>query len=137
MASINKVILIGNLGADPEVKHLPTGDAVANLRLATTDTWKNKEGQKQEATEWHRISFFGKQAETLGQYCTKGSSLYIEGSIRTRKYVDKDGVEKYSTEIKGDRFQFLGGRRDSESSPAPQRSSAPSQPNDFDDDIPF
>ncbi len=109
MASVNKVILVGNLGADPEVRYLPSGEAVTNLRLATTDTWKDKEGSKQETTEWHRVSFFGRQAEVCGQYLKKGSSIYVEGSIRTRKYTDKDGNEKYATEIRGERMQMLGG----------------------------
>lgn len=111
MASVNKVILVGNLGADPEVRYLPSGEAVVNLRLATTDTWKDKEGNKQEATEWHRVSFFGRQAEVCGQYLKKGSQIYVEGSIRTKKYTDKDGAEKYATEIRGDRMQMLGGRQ--------------------------
>jgi single-strand DNA-binding protein len=111
MASVNKVILVGNLGADPEVRYLPSGEAVVNLRLATTDTWKDKDGNKQEATEWHRVSFFGRQAEVCGQYLKKGSQIYVEGSIRTRKYTDKDGQEKYATEIRGDRMQMLGGRQ--------------------------
>lgn len=154
MASVNKVILVGNLGADPEMRYLPSGDAVASLRLATTDTWKDKDGNKQEATEWHRVSFFGRQAEVCGQYLKKGSQIYVEGSIRTRKYTDKDGVEKYATDIRGDRMQMLGGRqgmggdapqRDSggsRSDSAPRKPAAPPAQgggnfNDFDDDIPF
>jgi len=155
MASVNKVILIGNLGADPEMRYLPSGEAVVNLRLATTDTWKDKEGNKQEATEWHRVSYFGRQAEVCGQYLKKGSQIYVEGSIRTRKYQDKEGQEKYATEIRGDRMQMLGSRqgmgdappRDSGSRGAQgqdggQKKPAASQPaggnfNDFDDDIPF
>ena len=90
MASVNKVILIGNLGADPEMRYLPSGEAVANLRIATTDTWKDRDGNKQEATEWHRVSFFGKTAEVCGQYLKKGSAVYVEGSIRTRKWQDQD-----------------------------------------------
>ena len=154
MASVNKVILVGNLGADPEMRYLPSGEAVANLRLATTDTWKDKEGNKQEATEWHRVSFFGRQAEVCGQYLKKGSQIYVEGSIRTRKWQDKDGQDKYTTEVRGDRMQMLGGRQGM-GGDAPQRDSgggrdsaprkpAASQPassggnfNDFDDDIPF
>lgn len=111
MASVNKVILVGNLGADPEMRYLPSGEAVANIRIATTDTWKDKDGNKQEATEWHRISFFGRQAEVCGQYLKKGSQIYVEGSIRTRKWQDKEGQERYSTEIRGDRMQMLGGRQ--------------------------
>ena len=110
MASVNKVILIGNLGADPEMRYLPSGEAVANLRLATTEQWKDKSGDKQETTEWHRVSFFGRQAEVCGQYLKKGSSVYIEGSIRTRKWQDQSGQDRYSTEIRGDRMQMLGGR---------------------------
>ncbi len=110
MASVNKVIIVGNLGRDPEMRYLPSGEAVANLAVATTDKWKDKDGNAQEATEWHRVSFFGRTAEVCGQYLKKGSQVYIEGSIRTRKYVDKDGVEKYATEVRGDRMQMLGGR---------------------------
>lgn len=110
MASVNKVILVGNLGADPEVRYLPSGEAVANLRLATTDTWKDRDGNKQEATEWHRVSFFGKIAEVCGQYLKKGSAVYVEGSIRTRKWQDQSGQDRYTTEIRGDRMQMLGGR---------------------------
>lgn len=110
MASVNKVILIGNLGADPEMRYLPSGEAVANLRLATTDTWKDKSGEKHEQTEWHRVSFFGRQAEVCGEYLKKGSPIYVEGSIRTRKWQDKEGQDRYTTEIRGDRMQMLGGR---------------------------
>ena len=110
MASINKVILIGNLGADPETRYLPSGDAVTNIRIATTDTWKDKSGEKQEHTEWHRIAFFGKLAEIAGEYLKKGSPVYIEGRIRTRKWQDKEGQDRYSTEIVADRMQLLGGR---------------------------
>ena len=110
MASVNKVILIGNLGADPETRYLPSGDAVANIRLATTDVWKDKSGEKQEHTEWHRVAFFGKLAEIAGEYLKKGSPVYIEGRIRTRKWQDKDGQDRYSTEIVADRMQLLGGR---------------------------
>jgi single-strand DNA-binding protein len=112
MASVNKVIIVGNLGRDPEVRYMPNGDAVATLAVATTDTWKDKNsGEKKEQTEWHRISFFGRTAEVCGQYLKKGSSVYVEGSLRTRKYTDKDGIEKYSTEIRGDSMQMLGGRQ--------------------------
>lgn len=147
MASVNKVILVGNLGSDPEVRYLPSGDAVANLSLATTDTWKDKDGNKQEATEWHRISFFGRQAEVCQQYLKKGSQIYVEGSIRTRKWQDKDGQDRYSTEIKGDRMQMLGGRREGGegggSAPRAAAGGGGGQPpssgnfNDFEDDIPF
>ena len=110
MASVNKVILIGNLGADPETRFLPSGDAVANIRIATTDNWKDKSGDKQEHTEWHRVSFFGKLAEIAGEYLKKGSPGYIEGRIRTRKWQDKEGQDRYSTEIVADRMQLLGSR---------------------------
>ena len=148
MASVNKVILIGHLGADPEIRYLPSGEAVANLRLATTDVWKDKDGNKQEATEWHRVSFFGRQAEICGQYLKKGSQIYVEGSIRTRKWQDKDGQDRYTTEIRGDRMQMLGGRPAGGDSapaarPAPAAAPVPAAPagggnfNDFEDDIPF
>ena len=110
MASVNKVILIGNLGADPETRYLPSGDAVTNIRIATTDTWKDKSGEKQEHTEWHRVAFFGKVAEIAGEYLKKGSPVYVEGRIRTRKWQDKEGQERYSTEFVADRMQLLGGR---------------------------
>ena len=136
MSSVNKVILIGHLGADPEMRYLPNGDAVANLRLATSEKFKDKAtGESKDLTEWHRISFFGKTADICGQYLKKGGLIFVEGSIRTRKYTDKDGIEKYSTEIRGDRMQMLGGRTD-DSAPAPQRSAAPQAPM-LDDDIPF
>jgi single-strand DNA-binding protein len=148
MASVNKVILIGNLGADPEIRYLPSGEAVANLRLATTDTWKDKDGNKQESTEWHRVSFFGRQAEVCGQYLKKGSQIYIEGSIRTRKWQDKDGQDRYSTEVRGDRMQMLGRREGMGDAPPREREAAPAQAaggkkvpatgfGDMDDDIPF
>jgi len=110
MASVNKVILIGNLGADPETRYLPSGDAVANIRIATSEKWKDKSGEQQEHTERHRIAFFGKLAEIAGEYLKKGSPVYIEGRIRTRKWQDKEGQDKYSTEIVADRMQMLGGR---------------------------
>jgi single-strand DNA-binding protein len=112
MASVNKVIIVGNLGRDPETRYMPSGDAMTSIAVATTDSWKDKTtGEKKEQTEWHRISFFGKLAEIAGQYLKKGSQVYIEGSLRTRKYTDKDGVEKYSTEIKADTMQMLGSRQ--------------------------
>ena len=110
MASVNKVILIGNLGADPETRYLPSGDAVTNIRIATSEKWKDKSGEQQEHTEWHRIAFFGKLAEIAGEYLKKGSPVYVEGRIRTRKWQDKEGQDKYSTEIVADRMQMLGGR---------------------------
>jgi single-strand DNA-binding protein len=111
MASVNKVIIVGNLGADPETRYTPGGDAVTNIRVATTDKWKDKaSGEMKEATEWHRISFFGRLAEVAGEYLKKGSQVYIEGSLRTRKWQDKDGQDKYSTDIRGDVMQMLGRR---------------------------
>ena len=111
MASVNKVILVGNLGKDPEVHYTADGAAIANITLATTDTWKDKtSGEKKEATEWHRVSFFGKLAEIAGQYLKKGRSVYIEGRIRTRKWQDKEGQDRYTTEIIADQMQMLGSR---------------------------
>jgi single-strand DNA-binding protein len=111
MASVNKVILIGNLGRDPETRYLPSGDAVTNISIATTEKWKDKGGEQQEHTEWHRISFFGKTAEIAGEYLKKGSPVYVEGRIRTRKWQDKEsGQDRYSTEIVADRMQLLGSR---------------------------
>ena len=111
MASVNKVILVGNLGADPETKYLPSGDAVTNIRMATTDRWKDKaSGEMKEATEWHRIAFFGRLAEIAGEYLKKGSQVYVEGRIRTRKWQDKEGQDRYSTEIVADAMQMLGSR---------------------------
>jgi single-strand DNA-binding protein len=110
MASVNKVILIGNLGRDPETRYTTGGDAVTNLRIATTDVWKDKAGEKQEKTEWHTVVLFGRQAEIAGEYLKKGRPVYIEGRLQTRKWTDKEGVEKYSTEVVGDRMQLLGSR---------------------------
>ena len=111
MAAVNKVILLGNLGADPETRYMPNGDAVATVRLATTESWKDRNsGEKRESTEWHRVVFFRKLAEIVGQYLKKGSSVYIEGRIRTRKWQDKDGQERYTTEIEATEMQMLGGR---------------------------
>lgn len=148
MASLNKVQIIGNLGKDPEVRYLPSGDAVANITVATTEKWKDKQsGELTEKTEWHRINFFGKLAEIAGQYLKKGSSVYVEGSIHTRKWTDKDGQEKYSTEIRADNMQMLGARPEGQSSaparqqPAPQNKPAGAKPStgfdDMDDFIPF
>jgi len=154
MASVNKVILIGHLGADPEVRYAPSGDAVCNIRMATTETWKDKvTGEKKEATEWHRITFFGRLAEIAGQYLKKGSQVYIEGSLRTRKWQDKDGQDRYTTEIRADEMKMLGSRPSAGDTPqqgsnpapppaaAPAKNSAPARqsapPADFDDDIPF
>ncbi len=111
MASVNKVILVGNLGADPETRYMPNGDAVANVRLATTESWKDKAtGEKREITEWHRVVFYRKLAEIVGQYLKKGSAVYVEGRIRTRKWQDKEGQERYTTEIEASEMQMLGGR---------------------------
>ena len=112
MASINKVIIVGNLGRDPEMRTFPSGDQVANVTIATTDKWKDKQtGEMREATEWHRVVFNGRLAEIVGQYLRKGSQVYVEGSLRTRKWTDQAGVEKYSTEIRADQMQMLGGRQ--------------------------
>ena len=112
MASVNKVILLGNLGRDPETRYTTGGDAVTNLRIATSEQWKDKSGEKQERTEWHTVVLFGRQAEIAGEYLKKGRSVYIEGRLQTRKYTDKEGVEKYSTEIVADRMQLIGSARD-------------------------
>ena len=149
MASVNKVILIGNLGADPETRYLPSGDAVTNIRIATTDTWKDKSGEKQEHTEWHRVAFFGKTAEIAGEYLKKGSPVYVEGRIRTRKWQDKEGQDRYSTEVVADRMQLLGGGRGGGAEPmarepvAAGAGAAKAPPrkgggfDEMDDDIPF
>ncbi len=110
MASVNKVILVGNLGRDPETRYMPDGGAITNISIATTDTWKDKSGEKQEKTEWHRVAFFGKLAEIAGEYLKKGSQVYVEGRLQTRKWQDKDGADKYTTEIIADRMQMLGSR---------------------------
>ena len=166
MASVNKVILVGNLGKDPETRYAPSGDAICNITLATTDTWRDKaSGEKREATEWHRVVFFGKLGEIAGEYLRKGSQVYVEGEIRYDKYTGQDGVEKYTTDIVANEMQMLGGRaggsgegggyaergeRPQRSAP-PRRESAPAQRapapaasqagggfDDFaDDDIPF
>ena len=155
MASINKVILIGNIGKDPEIRYMPSGDAMVNLTLATTDSWKDKNGEKQERTEWHRVAIFGKLAEIAGEYLKKGSQVYFEGSLKTRKWTNKEGQDQYTTEVIADKMQMLGGRGGSanmeNNGPAeskPSRSNAPAQNNsqpkssgnsfdDLDDDIPF
>ena len=112
MASVNKVILVGNLGNDPEVKYMPSGGAVTNISIATTDNWTDKSsGQKQERTEWHRVVFFNRQAEVIGEYMRKGSQIYIEGRLQTRKWQDQGGQDRWSTEIVAQNFQFLGGRQ--------------------------
>jgi len=142
MASINKVIIVGNLGRDPETRYTTGGDAIANIAVATSDRWKDKAtGEQKEATEWHRISFFGKLAEIVGQYLKKGSQVYIEGRLRTRKYTDKDGIERFATEIIADTMQMLGGRGDTDSAPRQAAQPAAQRPQPGggfpDDDIPF
>ena len=162
MASVNKVILVGNLGRDPETRYLPSGDAVTNVAIATTEQWKDKSGEKQESTEWHRVAFFGRLAEIAGEYLKKGSQVYVEGRLQTRKWTDKEGQERFTTEIRADRMQMLGSRggmgggdysegddqasRPARSAPAPRPASssssgaaprAPSKFDDLEDDIPF
>ena len=159
MASVNKVILIGNLGKDPEVRYSPNGGAVTNITLATSESWKDKNtGEKQEKTEWHRIVFFGKLAEIAGEYLKKGSQVYIEGRLQTRKWQDKEGKDRYTTEIVAGEMQMLGSRegrggppsdfdqsvdegRSSSAGRAPAAAASGAKPSggggDFDDDIPF
>jgi single-strand DNA-binding protein len=151
MASVNKVIIVGNLGADPETRYLPSGEAVTNIRVATTDRWKDKQsGEMKEATEWHRIAFFGKLATVAGEYLKKGSQVYVEGQLRTRKWQDKDGQDRYSTEIRADVMQMLGRREgcgEPREAPAsrgaePKAAAAPAKKpagkfDDMEDDIPF
>lgn len=154
MASVNKVIIVGNLGKDPEVRYMPNGEAVANITVATTDTWKDKTtGERREATEWHRVAFYRKLAEIAGQYLKKGSQVYIEGSLKTRKWQDKEGHERYTTEIIADTMQMLGRREGGGSPDYEQRGAGGGRPaaaaekpaqqpaggamNDFEDDIPF
>ncbi len=111
MASVNKVIIVGNLGRDPETRYLPSGEAVTNISVATTSSWKDKaSGEKKEETEWHRVSAFGRLAEIMGEYLKKGSQVYIEGQLRTRKWQDKEGKDRYTTEIRADTMQMLGSR---------------------------
>ena len=110
MSSVSKVILIGNLGRDPEIRNLPSGEAVANISLATNSKYKNRNGEMVEETEWHRVTFFGRLAEIAGQYLKKGGSVYVEGRLKTNKYVDKDGIEKYTTNIIANEMKMLGGR---------------------------
>ncbi|MDH4051971.1 MAG: single-stranded DNA-binding protein, partial [Rubrivivax sp.] len=155
--SVNKVILIGNLGRDPEVRYAPSGSAICNVTLATSRNWKNRDtGERQEETEWHRVVFYDRLAEIAGEYLKKGRPVYVEGRLKTRKWTDKDGVDKYTTEIVADQMQLLGGRegmggapedggdRPARSAPAP-RAAAPKPAakssstgfDDMDDDIPF
>ncbi len=112
MASVNKVIIVGNLGRDPETRYAPNGDAICNITVATTDSWKDKQtGERKEQTEWHRVSFYGRLAEIAGQYLRKGSPVYVEGSLRTRKWQDKEGQDRYTTEIRAEQMQMLGSRQ--------------------------
>ncbi len=148
---INKVILIGNLGNDPDIRYTGSGAAVANISLATAESWRDKDsGEQQERTEWHRIVFFGRLAEIAGEYLRKGSQIYVEGRLQTRKWQDKEGNDRYTTEIVGNEMQMLGGRASAgsasynDSAPAQRPASNPQpQPatsgasDDFDDDIPF
>ncbi len=147
---VNKVILVGNLGKDPEVRYMPSGSAAANLTLATSESWKDKQtGEQKERTEWHNIVFFGRLAEIAGEYLKKGSQIYVEGSLRTRKWQDKSGNDRYTTEIVANEMQMLGSRGGSgggggggggynqESESAPASSSSSGAGMDFDDDIPF
>lgn len=149
---INKVILIGNLGADPEVRYMPSGGAVANVTIATSENWKDKAtGENQERTEWHRVVFFNRLAEIVGEYLRKGSKVYVEGSLRTRKWQDQNGVDKYTTEIVAAEMQMLDSRGQGSGAPSAPRSSQQSSGHDshasmpqsapmaeeFDDDIPF
>ena len=154
MASLNKAILIGNLGQDPEVRYAPSGDAICNVSVATSESWKDKtSGEKRESVEWHRVVFFGKLAEIAGQYLKKGSQVYVEGRIQTRKWQDNDGQDRYTTEIRADTMKMLGGKAEGGEAPRqsapqqrqdPQRSAPSRQPAPaaggfavFSDDIPF
>ena len=148
---VNKVILVGNLGKDPEVRFAPSGSAMANITVATTESWKDKQtGEKQEKTEWHRVVFFNRLAEIVGEYLKKGSQVYIEGRLQTRKWQGQDGQDRYTTEIVASEMQMLGGRpgggsdtawntqqqaAPAQQQAAPQASTPPS--DDFDDDVPF
>lgn len=143
--SVNKVIIVGNLGRDPEVRYMPSGEQITSIAVATTDRWKDRQtGEQKEATEWHRVSFFGRLAEIAGKHLKKGSQVYIEGKLRTRKYTDKEGIERYATEINADTMQMLGGKQDQQSGGngyAAAKGGAPKTraPNlsDVDGDFPF
>jgi len=138
---INKVIVLGNLGADPDARYMPNGNAVTNISVATTDTWKDKEsGERQEKTEWHRVVFFGRLAEIASEYLKKGSQVYVEGRLQTRKWEDKEGNDRWTTEIVANEMQMLGERVSQSSSDnlsTTKRSSSEFTSDDFDDDIPF
>jgi len=143
MASVNKVIILGNLGRDPEVRFMPNGEAVCNFSIATTENWKDKAGVKQEKTEWHNIIMYRKLAEIAGEYLKKGSSVYLEGRLQTRKW-QKDGVDRYSTEIIADNMQMLGSKSESSSGNTQRQAEKPNEqkagfddPMNFEDDIPF
>jgi len=135
MASVNKVIVLGNLGKDPELRHLPNGDAVCNFSLATTESWKDKDGNKQDKTEWHNVVIFRKLAEIAGEYLKKGRPVYIEGRLQTRKWQDKDGKDRYTTEIVADQMQMLGGR--DEAKEVAKTSAPKTNFDDMESDIPF
>jgi len=138
MAGVNKVILVGNLGADPDVREMPTGGSVARLSIATSESWRDKvTGDQKERTEWHRVVFFGKRAETVSQYLKKGSKIYVEGSLRTNKWQDKDGNDRYTTEVIAGNFQFLDSRGSGENVTQNIPSESSSEDDPFDDDIPF
>jgi single-strand DNA-binding protein len=143
---VNKVILVGNLGRDPEIRYTTSGSAIANVALATTDSWKDKQsGDRQDKTEWHKVVMFGRLGEIAGQYLKKGSQVYIEGRLQTSKWQDKEGQDRYTTEIVANEMQMLGGRGGSDAAFTPSQSSAPAPQaavpmaagNDLDDDIPF
>lgn len=134
MRGVNKVILIGNVGQDPDARYMPNGKAVTNIRIATSESWK-KDGEKQERTEWHTVVLFDKLGEIAGQYLKKGSQVYIEGKLQTRKWTDKEGKDRYSTEIVANEMQMLGGRQQSDERPQRQASTKDDVP--FDDDIPW
>ena len=153
MASVNKVIIVGNLGKDPETRYAPSGDAVTNIVVATTETWKDKtSGEKREATEWHHVVFFGKLAEIAGQYLKKGSQVYLEGKLKTRKWQDKDGQDRFTTEINADEMKMLGSKGDGQQQEGQRPQQTQQRPpantqrqpqgqaggfSDFEDSIPF
>lgn len=140
MAGINKVIIVGRLGNDPEIRTMPNGEAVANISVATSETWTDKNtGERRETTEWHRIVFYRRQAEVVGEYLRKGSQVYVEGRLKTRKWQDQNGQDRYTTEIQGDVMQMLDSRQSVEQKDNPSKAEQPpvGNQNDFDDDIPF
>lgn len=141
MSSVNKVILIGNLGNDPEVRYTQGGSAVANFNMATNEVWNNKDGQREERTEWHRIVCWGRTAELAGEYLSKGRTVYVEGRLQTREWEDKEGQKRYTTEIVAQSVKFLGGRGESSGRPAAKAASGggvePAAPVEVEDDIPF